>query len=527
VMLLSLMMTASDVWTHLEDEAGRKQAVAWCKARGVKRVYLATRKWKDDRKTVYDVPEDVHHACLEAFGEAGIEVCGRVGPGNVGTRPSTGWKETPCLTDERALVEIREQFAFAGGRFNRIIIDNRLFYDCTCPTCDAARGDASWRAFHQQRLTEVMQSCVLDVVREVNPDAKIIFKFASWYEMIASRGYDIVQHTKMYPATCAGAETRDPTAVDKWGGRQPYGAFFGTAYLRHPAPEKCPGAWIDAFACDKETYVWQAWGSVLAGASEIVLFSYGHLIGERRGDDTAYPPINEAVDHLVALRPRMDELAEIVQKQPVCGIAGFRDPVGDPKGEPYVFDYLGMLGLPIVPVIAFPDDALAGAFAVSSAGSGDFKERLAGYIASGRPTLVTSRLLDEIGLQVEDAPNVTIMSTHDVRFTDRMARMPGDGVYDDPSLARADRWLEMDQAQLDALRRPFYEALQLNIDVPTGVGVFPLGGCCLVLCNYNAYPVQADVGSADLLWCAPDAESDSQAASGILPGASLSVWRMR
>ncbi len=408
------------------------------------------------------------------------------------------------------MTDIEEAFALAASRFDSILIDNRLFFDCACGECARAKGGVSWAAWRRERLTETLERRALAAARAANPRARLILKFPSWHESIATRGYDPRLHSTLFPQTCAGAETRDPQAIERWGGRQPYGGYFTAAYLRAAAPERCPGAWIDTLACDEVIFCAQAWGAALAGASEIVLYSYDAFAGERLGKDAAYPPAGEALDQLLATRSELDSIAETVRETPARGIACYRPPFGDPRGEPYAFDYLGMLGLPAAPALDFPSDAPAAAFAQCSNDGPDFAARFVNYVESGRPALATSRLLDDLGLALGERPNLVVWDTRGLRFTDRIKRLPDEKAYDNPALPRADIWFDRPAGELAALRGPFYQGLGIaNLgleELPARIGVFPLGERRLALFNYNTGIVRLGSLPGRRLWAAPLAE---------------------
>ena len=84
----------------------------------------------------------------------------------------------------------------------------------------------------------------------------------------------------------------------------------------------------------------QARQTVLAGAKEMLLFCYGSL--QR---DTG--PAN--VEKLRTEIPGLFQLAKLVRNKPPKGIAAPKPPNSDAFQEQYVYDFVGMLGLPLVP----------------------------------------------------------------------------------------------------------------------------------------------------------------------------------
>ena len=62
-------------------------------------------------------------------------------PPRASGKSSTGWKGIACFTDQANQQRLRGEFEFAAGLFDEIMIDDFWFTDCTCPECNAARGD--------------------------------------------------------------------------------------------------------------------------------------------------------------------------------------------------------------------------------------------------------------------------------------------------------------------------------------------------------------------------------------------------
>jgi len=60
---------------------------------------------------------------------------------------------------------------------------------------------------------------------------------------------------------------------------------------------------------------------------------------------------------VIAEFDRLAALAAFVREHPVVGIPAYKPPNSDPAGDMYIMDFLGMLGIPLVPVHRFPEDA--------------------------------------------------------------------------------------------------------------------------------------------------------------------------
>ncbi|PYI83610.1 MAG: hypothetical protein DME26_14700 [Verrucomicrobia bacterium] len=119
--------------------------------------------------------------------------------------------------------------------------------------------------------------------------------------------------------------------------------------------------------------------------------------------------------HILILRfisytPRMLEVAKEVRRRDVIGLAAYKPPNSHPENEKRVFDFIGMLGLPLVPCHEFPAKAPAAFFSVHALKDPEFTTKLAKFIRSGKPVLLTDGLAQQLTHKVKlDAPNVRVL----------------------------------------------------------------------------------------------------------------------
>jgi hypothetical protein len=122
----------------------------------------------------------------------------------------------------------------------------------------------------------------------------------------------------------------------------------------------------------------QAYGSVLAGAQELTLFHLGDLMEAHPGDA------------LLAERlPQLIELEKRIRGQPRDGIAYYKPPGGDGDENLYLMDYLGMLGLPILPAAAYPDEAPVVFLPVQAAADPEIDGHLHRHLRRGATLVMT------------------------------------------------------------------------------------------------------------------------------------------
>ena len=126
--------------------------------------------------------------------------------------------------------------------------------------------------------------------------------------------------------------------IKRWGGKVQYEAYYIMRWLGEIGGTKTGGGWFDPYGTTENTYLEQARQTVLADAREMLLFCYGSLLR-----DTG--PAN--VEKLRTEIPGLFKLAGLLRGKPIKGIAAAKPPNSDAFDEQYVFDFVGMLGLPL------------------------------------------------------------------------------------------------------------------------------------------------------------------------------------
>ena len=115
---------------------------------------------------------------------------------------------------------------------------------------------------------------------------------------------------------------------------------------------------------------------VLADAKEMLLFCYGSLLR-----DTGPANIEKLREEI----PGLFKLARMVSDKPIKGIHAPKPPNSDAYNEQYVFDFVGMLGLPLVPDAEIRSDAKAAFFSVHALKDKEFPDKLIKMLAEGKP----------------------------------------------------------------------------------------------------------------------------------------------
>jgi hypothetical protein len=148
------------------------------------------------------------------------------------------------------------------------------------------------------------------------------------------------------------------------------------------------------------------------------------------------------------------------------GIAAYKPANSHPLGEEKVFDFVGMLGLPLVPCHRFPSNAPAAFFSAHAFKDADFPRELAGFIKTGKPVLLTDGLAQKLQDMDLAATNVHILA-----------------VKQNPKSL-----LELSQGELDELRAPLLKPLQTQFKAPNRVGLYLFAPGGWVIENFNDQP---------------------------------------
>jgi hypothetical protein len=451
---ISTLFTAQNVRDHLSSEQGVSNAIDWCKKTGVTHVFIETYRdnYTAERKTLENAKAK--------FQAEGFEVSGCVTTTRIG-KSSKGWNGISCYTNQGTQNQLQKIFEYTASLFDEIMIDDFLFTDCKCDECQQARGEESWADYRCDLMVKVSRDRILGAAKKVNPNARIIIKYPQWYEEFHNRGYEVLRQTADYDRIWVGTETRD-FDNQRWGGKVQYEAYYIMRWLGEIGGEKTGGGWFDPYGTTEDTYVEQARQTVLADAKEMLLFCYGSLLR-----DTG--PAN--VEELRAEIPGLFKLAELVRGKPIKGITASKPPNSDAFDEQYVFDFVGMLGLPLVPTARINTDAEAAFFAVHALEDPGFDDKLKRMLAASKPVLITDGLakrLDGINL---DSENITILKVN----------------------GNPRSLLELTRQQLKPIRDKMLAPFGMKFDAPNKVALYLIGDNCLVVENFNNESIDASI----------------------------------
>ncbi|HEY1794073.1 MAG TPA: hypothetical protein VGG34_14250 [Opitutaceae bacterium] len=376
----SIFFTSDDVKNLLWTPKERQATLAYFAPLRFTKVYLENRN--ADPSVVPKLKEIA--ADLRSHG---IEVSGAVVPADHGP---LSYNEP----GDMALLEGR--IRVLAQAFDEIIVDDWLFTISTSEKSVADRGNQSWADYRSRLVAEQAKKHMIDFARQVNPKCDIIIKYPNWYEGHRQNGYDVALQTPQFASVSVGIESRQLETQDQH--IPAYSAYVYQKWIGGNAGAKWRSSWLDNFQMegDYDEFAAEVWQAVLARSPEILFWCAGQL----------HPPTPAANDYppLCEMMPEFDRLAGMLEG-PSRGIP-FHLPLGA-VGEYNIFGYLGMMGLPIEPVTAFPADAKDAIFTKHSLRDPKVADELLASVKAGHEVFLSWPLLRDLrGSELQNAFNV-------------------------------------------------------------------------------------------------------------------------
>ncbi len=449
----STLFTAQNVRRYLSTEEGIEKAVAWCKETAVTKVFIES--FRDGYRAERNALENAR----DRFRKEGIEASGCITTTRVGKQSLKGWNLISCYTDIPTQEKLQSEFEYAASMFDEIMIDDFLFTDCQCEECEKAKGSKSWSEYRCDLMLDVSRTRILAAAKKVNPKVKIIIKYPQWYDKFHERGYEVVRQTADFDLIWVGTESRDPDST-RWGRKAQYESYFIMQWLGKIGGEKTGGGWFDPYGTSPPTYVEQARQTILGQARNALLFCYGSLQEGQGAADVAR--LREEI-------PALFKLAQLVRGKSIIGIHAPKPPNSPPKQEEYIFDFVGMLGLPLVPATSVDPEAKVAFFSQHALADPDFPDALEKIlITAGRPVLITTHLEHLKTMLPQQVKNLHILKL-------------GDEPRDLYNLTRE---------ELDAVRKPLLAPFGIEFSAPSKVALYLYSGDFVVVENFNDSPAE-------------------------------------
>ncbi|GMW01574.1 MAG: hypothetical protein AMXMBFR84_27110 [Candidatus Hydrogenedentota bacterium] len=452
--MFTVYITAPALLDSLFDDDARAEAAALLKKARVGSVVIEG--FREGRI----VPEDALRAAQRFFQEHGFEVLGGIMPWNghgfgKGAEGLEARLNTFCFSDEGTVDSLRQEICKLARLFGTVVIDDGFMTSCRCPHCDELRIGREWGAMRRDLLCRVAEQWV-KAAHQASLNARIIVKFPQYYDRYARFGYDAQRFPAIFDGVWQGTETRDPATLD-YGYVEPYQGYLNYEWMRIHAGEKLEAAWFDHLDCDAQTFQDQAVTSHLCGPRRVVLFSYDKELFS-----------GSWITRLTRSAPALETLRN--SWSPPQGVHVIKPLHADGAGDLFLFDYLGMMGIPCVP--AHEMSTTHRCTLVTSHGIADarVREAIPRALVAGRHVIATFSALERMaaypdlleffgyrssGLQRARGA-VSHFVINGTRYaTDEPFHVAGDLA---PSGAAVLSWAEFGEANGQTLRTPFVTA---------------------------------------------------------------------
>ncbi|MCL6457343.1 MAG: permease [Gorillibacterium sp.] len=322
------------------------------------------------------------------FEERGIEVAGGITP-TLGEAFRPGYNRLfggICYTEQASRDHFQAAVETAATVFDEIILDDFFFTNCCCDDCLEQKGTRSWEEFRLELMTEVSENLVMRPARAINPDVKIVIKYPNWKESYAASGYNTEKQPALFDAIYTGTETRDPAISQQHIPR--YASYSLLRFFEHVRPGLNGGAWFDNLDCTYlDYYLEQANLSVFGKARELTLFCYSLL-----KDSVHVPALGHQLEKLDRFAGKLGEPIGVQVYEPHHA-----------HGEDHLYDYLGMLGIPMELTPHFPTGTEMLLITENATRDEQIIERMKTYLRGGGQVVMTSGFLRKMrGKGVEE-----------------------------------------------------------------------------------------------------------------------------
>lgn len=304
--------------------------------------------------------------------------------------------ETYCYSNPEHRRKLKEVVEFTARNFDEFILDDFFFTDCKADSDIAAKGSQSWTAFRLKQMDEAARNLILGPARAVNPKVKVIIKYPNWYDHFQYLGFNLETEPKIFDKIYTGTETRDPSGNQHL---QQYHGYSIVRYFENLKPGANAGGWVDQGGMNlPNRFEEQLWLTLFAKAPEITLFNIGAI----------YSPMT--VGGVTVPDSRAATLAGPVFAQVDSFLGKLGKPVGVKSykpfhsyGEDHLQSYLGMVGIPMEIVPAFPAEEKTILLTEQARFDPRIVARIKRQLTEGKTVVITSGLLKALqGKGIED-----------------------------------------------------------------------------------------------------------------------------
>jgi len=327
------------------------------------------------------------------------------------------------LTNQADRAYLKGAVEAAARHFDEVIFDDWFFMSSKTAGDIAAKGNKSWTQYRLDAWDEAAENLCIKPGKAINPKFRLIIKYPNWYEHYQGLGYDVDVEPKIFDAVYTGVETRDAIASEQH--LQSYESYSLVRYFENAKPGGNDGAWIDQGDTRYvDRYAEQFWDAGFAKTREFTLW---HWAGAAQAINVGARPWQTAETSLNLQKVRdsypaaggssgagagamtgrvagyaLDQLDTFLGKlgNPI-GLAAYRPPHA--IGEEFLYDYLGMIGIPIDLHPTFPTNGSVCLLDEGAKQDPDLVAKIKAQLSAGKNVIITSGLLRAlIGKGIED-----------------------------------------------------------------------------------------------------------------------------
>lgn len=363
------------------------------------------------------------------FKDRGLEIAG----GITLTISEPNRFQTFCYSNAGDRKKVKEICEYTAGNFDEFILDDFFFTNCKDDEAIKDKGNRSWTQYRLDLMADAAQQIVVGPAKAANPKVKIIVKYPNWYEHFQGLGFNLEKEPKIFDGIYTGTETRD--AVLSAQHLQPYLGYNIFRYFENIAPGKNGGGWVDPFGSKySDRYAEQLWITLFAKAPEQTLFDFGQLNRPLSPSDRApWQGTNTSFDYDEMLKPVNYNGGTASNASTIARVAGYTfekvdqflgklgNPVGiksyrpyHARGEDFLQNYLGMIGLPMDIRPEFPAEDSVILLTEEAKFDEQIVSKIKRQLTQGKWVIITSGLLK--ALQDKGLSDIA-----ELRVTDRKA----------------------------------------------------------------------------------------------------------
>ena len=305
--------------------------------------------------------------------------------------------ETYCYSNPEHRQRLQKVVEFTARNFDEFILDDFFFTDCKADSDIAAKGDRTWTQFRLAQMDEAARNLVIKPAKAVNPKVKVVIKYPNWYDHFQNLGFNLETEPRSFDGIYTGTETRDPAGNQHL---QQYHGYSVVRYFENLKPGGNGGGWVDQGGMNlPNRFEEQLWLTLFAKAPEVTIFNIGALYSPTRNPDGTVVPDSRAAALAGPVFDRVDKfLGQLGRPVGVKTYKPFHS-----FGEDHLPSYLGMIGIPMDIVPAFPAEEKTILLTEQAKFDPAIVSKIKQQLTGGKTVIITSGLLKALqGKGIED-----------------------------------------------------------------------------------------------------------------------------